>query len=41
MALEIRPNCEYCDTDLQPNATNAFICTYECTFAAIAWKSIC
>ncbi len=30
--LEIRPNCEYCDKDLLPNATDACICTYECTF---------
>lgn len=32
MALQIRPNCEYCDKDLPPNSTEAFICTYECTF---------
>lgn len=30
--LEIRPNCEYCDKDLLPNAIDACICTYECTF---------
>ncbi len=30
--LEIRPNCEYCDKDLFPDATDACICTYECTF---------
>ena len=30
--LEIRPNCEYCDKDLGPQATDACICTYECTF---------
>jgi hypothetical protein len=29
--LELRPNCECCDTDLPPSA-HAFICTYECTF---------
>lgn len=34
MALELRPNCEYCDCDLPPDATNACICTYECTFCA-------
>jgi len=34
MALELRPNCEFCDVDLPPNATNARICTYECTFCA-------
>jgi len=32
--LELRPNCEYCDRDLPPNATNARICSYECTFCA-------
>lgn len=34
MALELRPNCEYCDTDLPPRSTGARICTYECTFCA-------
>jgi uncharacterized protein len=34
MALELRPNCEYCDKDLPPAATEARICTYECTFCA-------
>ena len=34
MALEIRPNCEYCDRDLPPQSTDARICTYECTFCA-------
>ncbi len=32
--LELRPNCECCDTDLPPSALNARICTYECTFCA-------
>ena len=32
--LELRPNCEYCDKDLPPNATDARICSYECTFCA-------
>ena len=32
--LEIRPNCEYCDKDLPPDAKDAMICTYECTFCA-------
>ena len=32
--LELRPNCEYCDKDLAPDATDARICTYECTFCA-------
>ncbi|MFT6089262.1 DUF1272 domain-containing protein [Sulfitobacter sp.] len=33
-ALELRPNCEMCDKDLPPNATEARICSYECTFCA-------
>ena len=32
--LALRPNCELCDVDLPPAATNARICTYECTFCA-------
>ena len=32
--LELRPNCELCDRDLPPAATDARICTYECTFCA-------
>jgi hypothetical protein len=34
MALELRPNCESCDRDLPPHATDARICTFECTFCA-------
>jgi len=30
--LELRPTCENCNKDLPPNATEAMICTYECTF---------
>lgn len=30
--LELRPTCEHCNTPLPPNALNAMICTYECTF---------
>ena len=29
---QLRPNCEYCDKDLPPNATDARICSFECTF---------
>lgn len=32
MALQLRPNCEYCDKDLPPDAADAMICSYECTF---------
>ena len=34
MALALRPNCEYCDKDLPPDAADARICSYECTFCA-------
>ena len=34
MALELRPNCEWCDKDLPPDAADARICSYECTFCA-------
>ncbi|MGZ3352725.1 MAG: DUF1272 domain-containing protein [Xanthobacteraceae bacterium] len=34
MALQLRPNCEYCDKDLPPASLEARICSYECTFCA-------
>ena len=34
MKLDLRPNCECCDKDLPPEAPDAMICTYECTFCA-------
>lgn len=30
--LEIRPTCENCNKQLPFNATEAMICTFECTF---------
>lgn len=30
--LKLKPNCEYCDKDLPPQALDARICSYECTF---------
>jgi len=30
--LELRPNCECCDRDLPPASSEAFICSFECTF---------
>ncbi len=30
--LMLRPNCECCDQDLPPESTDAFICSFECTF---------
>jgi len=32
--LQLRPNCECCDTDLPPQSTDARICSFECTFCA-------
>lgn len=34
MALEMRPDCERCGTDLPAEAPGAFICSMECTFCA-------
>jgi len=30
--LDLRPNCECCDKDLPPDAPDAVICSFECTF---------
>lgn len=30
--LELRPNCECCNRDLPPDAPDAMICSFECTF---------
>jgi hypothetical protein len=30
--LALRPNCECCDKNLPPDAVDAMICTFECTF---------
>lgn len=32
--LELRPTCENCNKPLPPQATDARICSYECTFCA-------
>lgn len=32
--LELRPNCECCDKNLPPEAADAMICTFECTFCS-------
>jgi hypothetical protein len=32
--LQLRPNCEWCGKDLPPQASDARICSYECTFCA-------
>ena len=38
--LELRPNCELCDKDLPPEAEDARICSYECTFCAACVESV-
>jgi len=42
--LELRPNCECCNTDLSP-AADAMICSFECTYcracAENTLKGIC
>ena len=30
--LQLRPNCECCNRDLPPEAPDAMICSFECTF---------
>jgi hypothetical protein len=32
--LELRPTCEHCNQALPPAATDARICSFECTFCA-------
>jgi hypothetical protein len=43
--LELRPTCENCNRTLAPNATDAMICTYECTFcrdcAEVVLANVC
>jgi hypothetical protein len=38
--LELRPNCECCDKDLPPAASDAMICTFECTFCVDCAKNV-
>jgi hypothetical protein len=30
--LILKPNCECCNRDLPPHSTEAWICSFECTF---------
>ena len=32
--LELRPTCEHCNKALPPNAADAMICSFECTFCS-------
>jgi len=38
--LQLRPNCEFCDKDLPPDAVDACICSYECTFCRSCVETI-
>ncbi|MEP9372150.1 DUF1272 domain-containing protein [Mesorhizobium sp. KR1-2] len=38
--LELRPNCECCDKNLPPDAADAMICTFECTFCAACAEGV-
>ena len=38
--LELRPNCEWCDKDLPPDATDARIFSYECTFCTVCVETV-
>lgn len=38
--LELRPNCESCNSDLPPSSTEAYICSFECTFCKSCVESI-
>jgi hypothetical protein len=38
--LELRPNCECCDTDLPPDAGDAMICTFECTWCRTCVETV-
>tara|TARA_R110002073_G_scaffold312586_4_gene484140 strand:- start:46014 stop:46304 length:291 start_codon:yes stop_codon:yes gene_type:complete len=43
--LELRPNCEHCNKDLPNTATDAMICSFECTYckecALELFKNVC
>ncbi len=38
--LQLRPNCECCNTDLAPATTEARICSFECTFCVECAENI-
>ncbi|MCS0657005.1 DUF1272 domain-containing protein [Massilia terrae] len=38
--LELRPTCENCNKALPPDALDAHICSYECTFCADCVDSV-
>jgi uncharacterized protein len=38
--LLLKPNCECCDRDLPPDAADARICSFECTFCSECAESV-
>jgi hypothetical protein len=38
--LELRPNCEWCDKDLPPQAKDVRICSYECTYCTACVETV-
>jgi len=38
--LQLRPTCEHCNKPLPPAATDARICSYECTFCATCVETV-
>lgn len=38
--LELRPSCEHCNRVLAPDAVDARICSFECTFCAGCVKAV-
>ena len=38
--LELRPTCENCCVPLPPEATNAMICSFECTFCRACVETV-
>jgi len=38
--LELRPTCEHCNKALPPDALEARICSYECTFCAACVEAV-
>ena len=38
--LELRPTCENCNKPLPPSASDARICSYECTFCAACVETV-
>jgi hypothetical protein len=38
--LELRPTCEHCNKPLPPDAADARICSYECTFCAACVEGV-